>query len=153
MRDRDLDLDLGQAGAQFRQPGGEELCHDLADRDPDRALDPVGDAGLASLHRFGGALHLLGQGQQRRAGGRRHEALGQAVEKPGGERSLQGAQAPASGRLGDLEPTRRGGQRAFARHGQENAQIVPVERHGPTLRSKRICLEVMRKRKSRNIFL
>src|SRR5882672_4510595 len=77
----------------------------------------------------GGLLHGFGVGQQLLAGRGRHEAVGQALEQPRADLLLQRLHAARHGGMADAQRLGRCRQRALARQGQENTEIVPVGVH------------------------
>jgi len=95
--------------------------------DPDRAGERhIGAADIA-LDRQRLGLHALGLGEEPLAMGGQRVALGAALEELGLQRLLQRGDAARDGGVIGAEPARCGGQAARARHGQKEAEVVPVE--------------------------
>jgi hypothetical protein len=68
---------------------------------------------------------------QRLAVGGEHETPSGALDQPAVELGLQGGDAATHRGLAEPQPARRGGQAAGLRHGQEDAQGIPVHSFTP----------------------
>lgn len=94
---------------------------------PQLALQGPVTADELALERQRLLLHALGTRQHRRAFVGQPETRGGALEQGHATGLFEAAQPPPGGRLAELQPLGRGGQRARARDREEQAEIVPVE--------------------------